>query len=603
MLLKKIKVIAELKPYLEKTAKNLKINGNIVKEIEDLNKILSKKSIGWDDFEKVLRTKEKLIRILIASLNSQYAVPLNDLLREITDLFNQKLDEKFAEEYNIDLIKLKNAQSLPWERKMFHWFFEFPEVFLGRGGFDVVVGNPPYGRLKQIIEDGEEKYFLSSVYSSLYSYQVGNLNLYKLFLERSYELLKDNGYFSMIYPSSFLGENDSKELRRLFFEKAVVRKILEFPEKTRVFEGNTQAVCILFYAKQVKEDYEIHIKTNISREEKSNLSSLDFLRIKKSELKELTGEDYRIPLFYNPKVEWEVLKHISKFPPFKGTDKVPPVGEIGEGHLHETFDKEFMSDEPGDDLLIKGIHLDRYFVNLDPNGPKPRWIVNKEEFFRRKPEAEKIAEKHKIIGRNTINKASKPRLRFAPLGIGYVITNAIKFIIINNDSLMSKEYLISLLNSSILNWRFELFSLQNNIRNYEIEELPIPRISLQVQKIFIIFAKYMLFLKQYQNYFAKDDSHLNYIIDYFDNLIDRLVYELYLGDVLKVPIREFVEDKPEDIELPENLLQESEEKRKMLLKKIEEVFEKLEKDKKLKENLCLIKSHPWIKAIHEALER
>lgn len=599
----RIKVVADLKPYLEKVAKNLKIDGNIVKEIEDLNKILSKKSIDWDDFEKVLRTKEKLIRILIASLNSQYAVPLNDLLREITDLFNQKLDEKFAEEYNIDLIKLKNAQSLPWERKMFHWFFEFPEVFLGRGGFDVVVGNPPYGRLKQIIEDGEEKYFLSSVYGSLYSYQVGNLNLYKLFLERSYELLKDNGYFSMIYPSSFLGENDSKELRRLFFEKAVVRKILEFPEKTRVFEGNTQAVCILFYAKQVKEDYEIHIKTNISREEKSNLSSLDFLKIKKSELKELTGEDYRIPLFYNPKVEWEVLKHISKFPPFKGTDKVPPVGEIGVGHLDETFDKEFMSDESGDDLLIKGIHLDRYFVNLDPNGPKPRWIVNKEEFFRRKPEAEKIAEKHKIIGRNTINKASKPRLRFAPLGIGYVITNAIKFIIINNDSLMSKEYLISLLNSSILNWRFELFSLQNNIRNYEIEELPIPRISLQVQKIFIIFAKYMLFLKQYQNYFAKDDSHLNYIIDYFDNLIDCLVYELYLGDVLKVPIREFVEDKPEDIELPENLLQESEEKREMLLRKIEGVFEKLEKDKKLKENLFLIKSHPWVKTIYESLER
>lgn len=113
----------------------------------------------------------------------------------------------------------------------------------------------------------------------------------------------------------------------------------------------------------------------------------------------------------------------------------------------------------------------------------------------------------------------------------------------------------------------------------------------------------MLFLKQYQNYFAKDDSHLNYIIDYFDNLIDCLVYELYLGDVLKVPIREFVEDKPEDIELPENLLQESEEKREMLLRKIEGVFEKLEKDKKLKENLCLIKSHPWIKAIHEALER
>jgi len=392
----KIKVVSELKPYLEKTAKSLNLDGDIAKEVEELNNILAKRKIDWNDFKKVLKTKEKLITILIASLNSKYAKPLNDLLREITDLFNHKLDEKFAEEHNIDLNKLKNAKSIPWERKMFHWVFEFPEVFLGnKKGFDVVIGNPPYGRLKQIIEDKSEKYFLSDVYSKLYNHQVGNLNLYKLFLERSYNILRTNGYFSMIFPSSFLGENDSKELRKLFFDYATITKILEFPEKTRVFEGNTQAVCILFYKKEKQDDYQIKIKTNISRDEKNNLTSLDFLSVKKSELKELTGEDYRIPLFSNPKIEWEILKHISKYPPFKEDGKIPPVGEVGVGHIDETFDKEFMSDEPGDDLLIKGIHLDRYFVNLDPDGPKPRWIVNKEEFFEKKPEAKKVAEKEK----------------------------------------------------------------------------------------------------------------------------------------------------------------------------------------------------------------
>ncbi|MDQ7082256.1 MAG: Eco57I restriction-modification methylase domain-containing protein [Aquificota bacterium] len=77
--------------------------------------------------------------------------------------------------------KLKHAKSIPWERKMFHWVFEFPEVFLNGNGFDVVIGNPPYGRLKQIIEDKKEKYFFSEVYSKLYNYQVGNLNLYKAY--------------------------------------------------------------------------------------------------------------------------------------------------------------------------------------------------------------------------------------------------------------------------------------------------------------------------------------------------------------------------------------------------------------------------------------
>ncbi|MCD6318213.1 hypothetical protein J7M02_04020, partial [Candidatus Aerophobetes bacterium] len=168
-IVEKIKVVEELKPYLEKTAKSLNLDGDIVKEVDELNTILSKGRIGWNDFEKVLKTKGKLITILIASLNSKYAKPLNDLLREITNLFNQKLDDKFVEEHNIDLDKLKNAKSIPWERKMFHWVFEFPEIFLGnKKGFDVVIGNPPYGRLKQIIEDKSEKYFLSDVYSKLY---------------------------------------------------------------------------------------------------------------------------------------------------------------------------------------------------------------------------------------------------------------------------------------------------------------------------------------------------------------------------------------------------------------------------------------------------
>ncbi len=589
-----VEVVSELRDYLSEMAKVLKIGGDVPAEIEDLNRILAKRKISWDDFEKILRTKEKLIKILIASLNSRYAKPLHTLLNDITRLFNEKLDSKFAEEHDISIKDLKKI-------KTFHWIFEFPEVFIGRGGFDVVVGNPPYGRIKQIVKDEKEKQILSQIYSKLYSYQFGNLNLYKLFLERSYNILKSDGYFSMIFPSPFLGERDSSKLRKLFFEECEVYRILEFPERTRVFEGNTQAVCILFYKRKKRDNYEIKIKTNISREEKAYLESLSFISVKKSELKKLSGDDYRIPLFYNPKVEWGILQHISKYPPFKGDGKVPSVGKVGVGHLDETFDEDFMSDEPGDDLLIKGIHLDRYFVNLDPNGPKPRWIVNKEAFFKKKQEeAKEVAEQEKIIGRNTINKASKPRLRFALLSKGYVITNAVKFIV-NIDESIDPCFLISLLNSKLLNWRFELCSSQNNVRNYEIEALPIPRIPKEEQKPFIILAKYMLFLKQYQNYFAQDNEHLKHITDYFDNLIDCLVYELYLGDVIKIPVKQFVENKLKDIDLPDNLLNTEEKEREETFQKIEKVFYKLKNDKNLSNNLHAMELHPWVKTICEAL--
>ena len=595
----KIKVVSELKPYLEKTAKSLNLDGNIVEEVKELNKILAKRKIDWNDFKKVLKTKEKLITILIASLNSKYAKPLNELLREITNLFNQKLDEKFAEEHEIDLNKLKNAKFIPWERKMFHWIFEFPEVFIGNKGFDVVIGNPPYGRLKQIIEDKEEKYFFSKVYGNLYSYQVGNLNLYKLFLERSYSLLKEKGYFSMIFPSSFLGENDSKELRKLFFEECQIQALLQFPKKTKVFEGVVQDVSILVYKKQQKDDYSFLVKTNIQPEEKSNIASLNFVRISKQELKALS-DSYVIPVFIKPKDEWEILKHISSIPKFNDE------GEIAEGHLHESINKKFLSDNPEDEILLRRMRVGRYLVDLEKSDKwrEAVFVKDVESFLKLKPTVKDfLNEREIIIGREILQIGEKRKLQFAFISKPYICGNSVRYIILRDKSKLSPLYILAILNSTLLEWRFRIFSWTYHIKKYEIESLPIPRIPKEEQKPFIILAKYMLFLKQYQNYFAREDKHLQYIIDYFDNLIDCLVYELYLGDVVKIPIRQFVEGKLVDINLPENLLETEEKEREEALQKIEKVFNDLENDKKLYENLYLIKLHPWVKTIYEALRR
>jgi hypothetical protein len=175
-----IKIVSELKEYLKETAEVLGIQGEVAKELEKLNEILPKKEIKWNNFQNVLKTKEKLIRILIASLNSKYARPLNELINQITELFNQKLDEKFAKEHNIDLAELKQI-------KTFHWAFEFPEVFLDGGGFNVVVGNPPYVELNEV----EYGYLLRE-----------SRNLYDEFIRVSIKMLRQNGMFGFIHANS-----------------------------------------------------------------------------------------------------------------------------------------------------------------------------------------------------------------------------------------------------------------------------------------------------------------------------------------------------------------------------------------------------------------
>jgi len=232
----KIKVVEELKSYLEKTAKSLNLDGNIVEEVKELNKILAKRKIDWNDFEKVLRTKEKLITILIASLNSKYAKPLNDLLNEITDLFNQKLDEKFAEEHSIKLEDLKKI-------KTFHWIFEFPEVFLDRGGFDVVVGNPPYGNT---LEDVEKE--ICKDYSS-YTGEIASV-----FVERCIPMNKNMGYFSFIITYAITFNKDLSGTRKFIFENYEECFISTFDrDKCRFFDNMTQSVSIMLCKRKTQK--------------------------------------------------------------------------------------------------------------------------------------------------------------------------------------------------------------------------------------------------------------------------------------------------------------------------------------------------------------
>ncbi|MEM3333217.1 MAG: hypothetical protein QW745_03295 [Thermoplasmata archaeon] len=229
-----IKVVTELKKYLIDSGKTLGISEDIVKEVEDLNKVFAKNEIKWSEFESLLRTKEKLIRILIASLNSQYARPLNELLNKITELFNNKLNEKFAKEHNIDLSELKKI-------KPFHWIFEFSEVFLDRGGFDIVVGNPPYGNTLSEIEKN-----ICQLYASFTG------EIASVFVERFIPLNKNEGYFCFIITYAITFSKDLSNTRKMIYENYEECIIPTFDrDKCRFFDNMTQSVSILFCKKKI----------------------------------------------------------------------------------------------------------------------------------------------------------------------------------------------------------------------------------------------------------------------------------------------------------------------------------------------------------------
>ncbi|MDP8202227.1 MAG: TaqI-like C-terminal specificity domain-containing protein [Candidatus Tenebribacter burtonii] len=108
--------------------------------------------------------------------------------------------------------------------KAFNWQKEFPDV-MKDGGFDVVIGNPPYGIL---IDSKMKKYYDKQF--PLTNYKI---NLYVLFIERMMQIFK-KGIFHFIIPKSLLFNSYYENIRRHLIQNTEVNEILTITEK--VFE-------------------------------------------------------------------------------------------------------------------------------------------------------------------------------------------------------------------------------------------------------------------------------------------------------------------------------------------------------------------------------
>ena len=153
--------------------------------------------------------------------------------------------------------------------KAFDWQKQFPKVF-EKGGFDVVIGNPPYVFAREKVSE-EDKAYYSQVYESA-KYQV---NTYIIFMEQSLLLAKKDGIIGLIVPNSWLMTYSGEALRKIFIERASLDKIVNLYGKS--FEdANVETVISIMKKSVADANHTIEI---LITNEKS--SSFDFLHYKK----------------------------------------------------------------------------------------------------------------------------------------------------------------------------------------------------------------------------------------------------------------------------------------------------------------------------------
>ncbi len=116
------------------------------------------------------------------------------------------------------------------------WQTQFPSI-LARGGFDAVIGNPPYVR-QETISDSK------SYYMSHYEAYDGGADLFAYLIERGVKLLRLGGLFSVIVSASFLRASYGAPLRRVLKKYASVRRVVDFGGLAVFAAAKDTYVCI-----------------------------------------------------------------------------------------------------------------------------------------------------------------------------------------------------------------------------------------------------------------------------------------------------------------------------------------------------------------------
>ena len=147
---------------------------------------------------------------------------------------NEELNHYLAREYGIDIKKPAVFEKWRDSHQPFHWFVEFYSI-IDRGGFDVIIGNPPYVEYKDV-KDYRVIGFQTLECGDLYAYTA----------ERSYNLLVKNGYIGLIVPISIFGTDGFETLQTLSLRELSSSWVSYFANRpSQLFDGAQKRLTIL----------------------------------------------------------------------------------------------------------------------------------------------------------------------------------------------------------------------------------------------------------------------------------------------------------------------------------------------------------------------
>lgn len=212
---------------------------------------------------------------------------------ELEALKSRYFDETIPGQKGKEKARIEEViRSLTGNKERFDHKIFFSEVFDHRGGFDVVIANPPYVRQEAI---KEMKASLSKEFGRFFC---GTADLYTYFYKQGLQQLRPSGHLCFIAPNKFMRANYGKNLRTLLSTEAAPRVVIDFGDLP-IFEATTYPSILLVEKRRPTKDEKTLAATfteesQLERPEKTLLEKGFIMPIKALKTEGWTLEEPRI---------------------------------------------------------------------------------------------------------------------------------------------------------------------------------------------------------------------------------------------------------------------------------------------------------------------
>jgi hypothetical protein len=461
------------------------------KQIENIEEEFIKSSI-----------KEKVddIEVRIENLNMQ-------------DISGRKLQKDLIKkklEYLAIPQQIHNSQAKPY----FLWKLNYFDVFQEKGGFDVVIANPPYIsyglRGAQKMEDDFKK-MLRSLYPNSAEYK---LSMYAIFMDRASQLCGANGIHSLIVPDSFLLGRYFSKIRKEISYKSKIIEILLLPYAA--FDACVGFSVVYLFQRNEKNriaDHKITAKLATSNAEISHRSFRSF-SYKQSYFEELKHNRFR--LFFD-QASKDLIAKIEK-------DSVDLGGivKFSSGLIGKNGQDSIISRTKKGEKWIKGIisggEINKYVIF-----PEGNYLLYDKTKIKSGYECVDYF-KEKLFMRQTGDSLICAYDRDDLLALNNVhIGNLI-------DEKLSLRFITAIINSKILDYYYKSISLETGRAMAQtdietVESLPIKKLTSVKQKPFIDIVDKILSITKSADYLTNALKQVK--VKEYQRQIDQLAYEAY----------------------------------------------------------------------------